>query len=277
MKRDHGTPSKIIAALLHPTAALIGEAMKDSLKEKLETYRAEKNDVYQSRLLKYVERLSKEHIDHTFNRSVTPDDIEIMAIQFSHWVEGAQEVDPDHEGYKAISELWYRILESITKGSYVEEDLLITLKKLRENEALLLLDLRDQGVIYNDVKKINNDKKLYDHMSFIELTRFDLVQSPNYFSIFKTNMDRWGKLFAHIIVFFVLGIVIDNMFVKVGANWEWGIWPYYLPLLLIGVVGSIIQTRNRMWELTDKGNDLVAFAPKKQRTTKDEEHDDSGW
>ncbi len=241
--------------LLEPTFELIGQELRDYLKEKIDDWKARKRAKNLSEHLRKV----KDEISSESHEGSNSDSTVRQAELFEEWTEGAQEVSPDD---KILAEIWQKLLLEIMRGKKIDKIVIEKLKSLSSFEAEILLKFKTRHYL----KKVT-DKEIH---YLTELGKKNLVKR-------RTNrMFLVSSLLSILATFLVIckGIIYYFTGYKLLEVREFDFFDFYtgsFDLLLLSVAGisvyvaifSIMLFGFRRWGITWIGREILLFSPQK--------------
>ena len=131
------TLTPVITSILKPSADLIGQELRDLIKEKIDLIKNRKKAENLTEHLRTVgEKLQKKKKEPNPNLTT----IKQLSL-FDKWVEGAENVDPTD---KILAEMWQELLVQISEGNNPNEILIEKMKMLQADDAKLLLRLGEE-------------------------------------------------------------------------------------------------------------------------------------
>lgn len=248
--------NSFIQALFYPAAELLGEELRKKLTEVIKERHEKREQEHESNLKKHVDAVMgrnsyKSESDIQFESRKDQESRVMQLRMIPEWVDGSQRIDPDDGQQAILAGLWQDLLFGITNGYKYEDNLIEILSKLRENEAKLILKFKDVTIYY--AKSIEYKEKTY----FEELESFGLVENPRYIVMFLTKIFMKNAIivsFYSIIIALIATIGFFNMSQQL----------YHSSVVVafsIFFVVFIRKIHRATWQLTPKGQQLLAFSP----------------
>ena len=155
------TPS--ITSFLKPTADYLGLALKDYVKDKVESLKAKKRKENVQAHMQSVGVIIGEPLNYD---EETIDNIKQLNL-FDDWLDGAQDVNPNDE---ILAKLWQGLLKEIVEGKSRNKVLISTLKSLESHEAELLLKFKNRRLFH---PKDSESRYILKKLRRLELIDFD--------------------------------------------------------------------------------------------------------
>jgi len=236
-----------ITSLLKPTADYLGEELKDTVKEIVESRKKKKED---ENLLGHLNLLN-EKINSSNKRNVSYEQLDL----FSEWVEGVSKVNPKNE---ELSQLWQNLLlnASADKSS---EILISKIKKMSSGEAKALVALSSRSC-----NKLSDEERY--HLKSLE--DLELIEAnTSFLNLFQFIFGACFLGFMYLIFQFV---VIDGFFSVISSKQGLDITKVFAFLIpfaafISGTIGIIKSLQKRgIWakkvkRLTWIGKELVGL------------------
>lgn len=122
--------------LLNPTAELLGNELRDIIKEPIEKWKAKRKE---ENLRKHLEGVNMRIREKTSQNIIELKITIREANFFSEWAELVQDIDPEDS---ELSQIWQHLMARVALGEEISAELLRVLKGLTPGEARFLLQLQ---------------------------------------------------------------------------------------------------------------------------------------
>ena len=255
------TFTPVITSILKPSADLVGQELRDFLKEKIDSIKNRKKAENLTEHLRTVgEKLKKKKKEP---------DTELSSIKqlnlFDKWVEGAENIEPTD---RILSEMWQDLLVAICEGNYPNEILIEKMKLLQADDAKLLLRLRKERsvlmptIIPSVFPFLRSTKEYTDEEKYRlkRLRNIDILESSLSFN-WPINI---VFLFSAISIgWYVLSYLSQRNF-QWEFSWQLALSGYFLLGFIIAGTSFLIPRRKHV--LTWIGSSLLSYVKIEEKT-----------